>query len=680
MFQNATYLSFIVPIAGAMLIPLVSAISPKARNWFAVAVAFATAAITVYMIPMAYTSAVPIHLQFVWISGLNITFGVLADRLSVFMANITGVLGALIILYSVDYMKGEEGLSRYFFFMLLFIGSMIGLVMADNFLQLLVFWEIVGICSYALIGFWNKDNYNVNCGTKAFIVTRVGDVLLLAGIFIIYHYSGTFSFVGLAGNTQWIANLVRAGLLTITPILLFGGAAGKSAQFPLHVWLPDAMAGPTSVSALIHAATMVNAGVYLVARILPFFYNALWVNGYSQLTLFFTIVAWIGAFTAFMAATQAVVARDLKRILAFSTISQLGYMMLALGISGLLVQNADGFFAATFYLMTHAVFKALLFLCAGAVIHVTETNDIFKMGGIRRLMPITFSAMLIGVLSLSGVPPLAGFWSKDAVLEVCLTYAKVGTQGYLLLGLASATAILTFFYSIRMIGVAFLGSKSDNIKELENDGHIIHDPPATMSVPLFLLSAFTLIGGFLGPWIYQFIIQGVTYSSPIQMYLHTFTGAAFPLTLGILVLGGVPAYLLYIKKSVSPTGILSKHRSLTKLHVFLENRWYIDAIYYKIFVDGTYKLCRTLSKYVDVAIDGFNYGTAQFMVVFSSLGVKFDVNVIDGFVNGVAAASVIFASKLRRIQTGITQRYVLAYMIGVIFLIIAVILITRGLW
>ncbi|MEM0212493.1 MAG: NADH-quinone oxidoreductase subunit L, partial [Candidatus Methanomethylicia archaeon] len=452
MLNYSPWLVWIIPIIGALLTPLIARLGDRIRDISAVFFSFLAALMAtvnfsyvmsggMYIPGVGYVK-VPIDWRFKWfiVPGFHLDVGVLLDPLSALMGVIVAWISFLIMIYSLGYMHGEEGLTRYWFFMNFFIGNMLLLVMSDNILQMLFGWEGVGLCSYQLIGFYYSDEKkrwigNVppsHAGMKAFITTKIGDISLMIASFIIFTISGTFNFLDLQANYEWIIELAKMGLIIPVVLLFFGGPIGKSAQFPLHEWLPEAMAGPTSVSALIHAATMVKAGVYLVARMVPIFYGSFThaiahVHGLAIENLilqarnsFFLTVAWIGAFTAFLAATQAMVSRELKKVLAYSTISQIGYMMLGLGAGGLMENVAIGFVAGVFHLASHAIFKALLFMAAGAVIHACESTDMFNMGGIRRDMPITFVCMLIGALSLSGIPPLSGFWSKEAVFTACL--------------------------------------------------------------------------------------------------------------------------------------------------------------------------------------------------------------------------------------------------------------------
>jgi NADH-quinone oxidoreductase subunit L len=600
-----------------------------------------------------------------------IKFGVFIDPLSVFIATLAGALGTMILLYSVEYMRKEEGLDRYYFLMLLFIGSMLGFVLSENLLIAFFFWEIMGFCSYALISFWKNDEYNVHCGTKAFVVTRIGDVFLLAGILLIYSLTPahSLSLAYLSSANSWIFQLSSLGLLVPTAVLMFIGAIGKSAQVPLDVWLPEAMAGPSSVSALIHAATMVNAGVYLTARLLLLFLPAL-----DLLRLFFIVVAVIGGFSAFYAGTMAMVAKELKQVLAFSTISQLGYMMLAIGIGGLILQTQGAYFSGIFHLMNQAAFKALLFLAAGGVLHAVDSKDMFEMGGIRRSMPKTFLAMLIGALALSGFPPFSGFFSKDSIIgftwDLGLTDPALG---YLLFTFAVATAAMTFFYSIRMIGLTFLGSKSKHIKELEKENHAIHDPGWAMMTPIVILALFSIVGGFLGPLINGYFGQTDYTFGGIAAEL---TSTPSLITFAALAVGGIPAYLLYARRISSPSQIASKP-VIRVVHKLFANRWYVNALYYKM-LNGFIAFSRKLFGKGEVAgLEGFNSRLPRFIVKISGGASKFDEKVVDRTANGIAKETLSLSGKSTRVQTGRISDYVSAFFFGSVILLIAV-LITVG--
>jgi NADH-quinone oxidoreductase subunit L len=381
MLPYSPIIVWLMPLVAAFLMPL-AALNRRVRDVFPIVVGFASAVFAVSMIPDVLRGAPYSHPEISWIKipgVLEANVGSLADPLSVFMVTVVSCIGALILLYSIGYMENEKSKTRYWFFMLLFVGSMSGLVMTDNFLTLYIFWEMVGLCSYALIGFWYDRPEARRAGMKAFIVTRVGDLFLLAGIMFIYLNVGSFSYSAVESSLSILKPLPT--ILAVVPLLMLIGAIGKSAQLPLQVWLPDAMEGPTPVSALIHAATMVNAGVYLMART-HLIYSAL------SPEVWLTALIWVGAITALLTATMALASVDIKRVLAYSTISQIGLMMLALGLG-----TGSGFvFVSQFHLMSHAIFKALLFLCVGVLVHSLGTRDMRQMGGLRKVAPITFLA------------------------------------------------------------------------------------------------------------------------------------------------------------------------------------------------------------------------------------------------------------------------------------------------
>src|ERR687886_2819963 len=457
------WLVWMLPFAGAAIIPAVAQTSHRARDYTAVGFALASAISAATLIPLALQGA-EVHSQIPWISSLGIKAGVLADPLAIIMTNLVAWISFLIMVYSTGYMHGDKDLTRYWFFMLFFIGSMQLIVLSDNLLMVFFGWEGVGLASYALIGFWYYDKKKdfvgreghkaggialwyspTHAGMKAFLMTRAGDTMMLAGMFLIFIYAGTFGFKELISDQTWAQEMAKQNLLVPAAVLLFGGAIGKSAQFPLNEWLLEAMTGPTAVSALIHAATMVKAGVFLVARIAPLFF-ALASLGAFSVQQFFEVVAWVGAITAFLLATQALVNPEIKKVLAYSTGSQIGYMMMALGIAGLSVHFVDGYAAGFYHLMSHAMFKASLFMGAGAVLHTVGSRFMTDMGGLRKYMKKTYIFMLLASLSLAGAPLFtSGFWSKDAVFAAVLESGY--TYAWPLFAMGVIVAIMTAFYT-----------------------------------------------------------------------------------------------------------------------------------------------------------------------------------------------------------------------------------------
>ncbi|HEV2120201.1 MAG TPA: NADH-quinone oxidoreductase subunit L [Candidatus Bathyarchaeia archaeon] len=679
------WLIWVTPLVGALLTPIFAKIHSRVRDVTAVGFTFVAAVLaTVSSLTVSsgdYTVA--------WIPSLNINAGILVDPLSMFMANIVAWISLLIMIYSVGYMKGEFGLTRYWFFMNLFIGNMLLLVLSDNLLMMFFGWEGVGLCSYALIGhfyrdepqFWvgspgdkalgvSEEYSATKAGMKAFIMTRIGDIALLIAIFLIYAFARTFNYnqlvLQLGGSASWAANLARLGLLLPAALLFFGGPIGKSAQFPLQEWLPDAMTGPASVSALIHAATMVKAGVFLTGRMGPVFFIAL--SQFNQVPQFFGVIAWVGAFTALLAASQAAVAREIKKVLAYSTISQIGYMMLALGVAGLSANFLAGYSAGLFHLLSHAVFKASLFLAAGWVLHVAGSRFMDEMGGLAKAMRLTSASMLLAGLSLMGIPPFSGFWTKDAILSVSF----LGGQ-YILYGLALATAFITGFYTVRMLGITLAGKPSRHVMELTEGGKHPHEAGFTMLIPYLLLAVGSLALGLAYPF----------YSGPLVAYLaNTFSSAAYKLpaatspTSGITdlllfsvstmvaVIGGVVGYLLYFKK------LYEFKTDMNPIQRFLYNRWYLDAIYYKVFVSGLLAASRGLYELVEQGIwNRLNNTIGRDIMDYSRASDQLDTQVVDRAANEVASYGSRLSNLLRRLQTGVTEQYIIGFAIGIILLL-----------
>ncbi len=692
MYEFLGWLTWIFPFIGALFTPVVGRISSKARDYGAIGFSFLGALSAGLLIPFALFQS-PQDLQVNWIQSLGIKAGILLDPLSIIMVNVVSWISFLIMVYSLAYMHGDEGLTRYWFFMNFFIGNMLLLVMSDNLLQLFFGWEGVGLCSYALIGHWYKDpidkwvgsldqkSLNVSmayppshAGMKALVVTRVGDIGLLIAIFMIYAYSGTLNFVDLSSNVTWAAPLFKMGLLVPLALLFFWGPIGKSAQFPLHEWLPDAMAGPTSVSALIHAATMVTAGVYLAARAGPMFYNI--VVQLGQPTYFFEMIAWVGAFTTFMAASQAVVSKELKKLLAYSTVSQIGYMMLGIGAGGLASQFVMGMSAGIFHLMTHALFKAVAFLAAGAVLHTVESRFMGDMGGLRQSMKITFVSMLIAMLALSGVPPLSGFWSKDAIIA-----ATVLTGQLPLMLLAWATVGLTFLYSLKVVGLVFLAPPSDHVKKLEEEGHHLHEAPRLMWVPYLIMAVATVLIGLGGPYVESFFTSALAntitpLAGAVEVSSASEQQASLIATAGSLIMllvGGFFGYMIYISRRLSPTTLVGEQGFARSIYNFLWNRWYINPLYYRIFAYGTISAAADIKKWVELGFfDKISGAIAQLSVSISNGGQGVDLGVIDATMNGIALEGRRFSSALRRLQTGVPQEYVMVFALGVFALVVAV--------
>lgn len=609
----------------AWLIPLLPAISFVIIGMVTRSYGKLSAAIAVSMSTISFLLAVGVTLAVVagnitvdapfvqklsWfhIGSVNISMGVLIDPLTAMMLMVVTTVSLLVQIYSCGYMEGDPGYGRFFAFLSLFAGSMLGLVLAVNFLQMYFFWELVGLCSYLLIGFYYYKISAREAAKKAFMTTRVGDFGLLLGILLLQLTFGTLDFMELQQLVPIYVVHGGAGFLTIIALLLFVGPIGKSGQFPLHVWLPDAMEGPTPVSALIHAATMVVAGVYLVGR--AFFL-------FSQLPAVMTVIAWLGGFTAIFAASIAITQRPIKRILAYSTISQLGYMMLALGVGSLT--------SSFFHLMTHAFFKAMLFLSAGAVMHaMAEEADIFKMGGLRKKMPVTFAAMTIGVLAISGIPPFAGFFSKDEILAAA---AQVSPALYIL---ATITAFMTAFYMARLLFVAFMGQPANQ----EAYDHA-HEVGWFMRVPLIVLSVLSVVSGIwahmagFGDW--------VRFGAPAHEGMNLMIAGTSTL---LAVIALVLAWKVYVAKSWDADALAQKWGVLYQLSF---HKFYIDEIYaalIKVFVDGIAKVLYWI-----------------------------DVHIVDGIVNALGGLVRAVSEMLSPAENGQVQSYAGVYLFGVIVLL-----------
>jgi|Deesub1362B_J571_1020462.scaffolds.fasta_scaffold00227_40 NADH-quinone oxidoreductase subunit L len=563
------------------------------------------------------------HASITWaiVGGKEIEFGVLIDSLSGIMVLVVSLLILLIHIYSMGYMVPfirTNQLSRYFAEMQLFSVGMLGLVIADNLLLMFMFWEIVGLCSYLLIGYFYRKPEAARAAMKAFLVTRAGDVMFLIGIIVLFVYAGTFSLTELFE----LAPEMDLTILTFAAVMIFGGAVGKSAQFPLHVWLPDAMEGPTTVSALIHAATMVKAGVYLVARNYPLF-----VLSPDAMTT----VAYIGGFTALFAASMALVMVDIKKVIAYSTISQLGYMFLALG--------AGSIFAGMFHLMNHAFFKALLFLAAGSVINACMTNDIREMGGLRKVMPVTALTMLAGSLALSGIPPFSGFFSKD---EVILSAFQRGDMVLTFFGIAAAA--LTAFYTFRVWFMAFVGDYRGREHPKEN--------PKIMTSVLTILAIFATITGFIKWWfegyMHHFIetyphevLERAEHIGTIQPHLIPNEGLMVA-TVVIAATSITIAYLGYVKKVFDPASI---RNPLRPIHAMLYDKYYMDYLFEEIFGGRI----------------GLYWARATGWI---------DKYIVDGIVDGIGKTTMYAGGGLRRIQTGNIQIYLSIVVVGLIAILL----------
>ena len=550
--------------------------------------------------------------------GVTIHLGLLVDSLTAVMLIVVTLVSMMVQIYSQGYMRGDPGYHRYFAFMSLFTASMLGLVLADNLVFMFVFWEMVGLCSYLLIGFWFHKPAARNAATKAFVVTRLGDFGFLAAILVLFFNTGTFDIAEL--HSLAITGALAGTVLTWAAIGIFSGAVGKSAQFPLHVWLPDAMEGPTPVSALIHAATMVAAGVFLVARTFPLFAHSVEAV---------TTVAIIGGFTAIFAASMGLVMNDIKRVLAYSTISQLGYMMLGLGTGGIAI--------GIFHLFNHAFFKALLFLGAGSVNHATGTFDMRLMGGLRKVMPWTYGTFVIASLSIAGIWPLAGFWSKDEILASSLSSQPI------LFVLALITVFMTAFYMFRVVFMTFGGEYRGGSPEAH--GHP-HESPPVMVMPMVILAVLAVVSGFwnVTGQFGVFMGHGETHSF-VEGFFGILTHSLPWVSLMMAGLGILLAYAIYSAKWLSAERVGSWFKPLYTL--FYRKYWF-DELYEGILVRK-------------VLINGFFVGLQQF-----------DTHGVDGTVNGIADGTIAGGRAIRRAQTGQLQLYGLVIGIGLLAIILSV--------
>ncbi len=591
-------------------------------------------------------AAYEIFYNFVSFKGFNLEIGILIDPLTAVMLVVVTTVGSCVQIYSTGYMKGDPRYSRFFAYLSLFLFSMLGLVLANNFFMIFIFWELVGLTSYLLIGFWFEKKSAADACKKAFITTRIGDLGFLLSLLIMAVFAGTLNYAGVFEQVS--AGAFPTVVLTVMAIFLFCGAVGKSAQFPLHVWLPDAMEGPTPVSALIHAATMVAAGVYLVARSMNIFIASADAS---------MVVAIIGLITSFLAASIAITQNDIKRVLAYSTVSQLGYMIMALGLYGYdtnLGHQSPGYYAGTFHLMTHAFFKGLLFLGAGSVIHAVHTNDIQEMGGLLKKMKYTAPTFMIASLSIAGIFPLAGFWSKDEIVA-----STLGHPVFMFFTLL--IAFMTAFYMWRLCFLTFLGKPRDQ-QRYDN----AHESPNVMTYPLIFLAVLSVAAGWVGlPWLSKgfasFAYNGEPYyphASWLLMGISTLVAVA-----GIYL-----AYLMYHKRSISADKIAEKIKPLYNLSL---NKWYFDEIYQVAIIDPTMKLGRLMWNFDANVVDGAVNGTAWLTMVWSDMKMWFDENIVDGAVNGSGWIVRKTGEVLKYLQNGAMQSYAL---------LIAIVVVLFGLW
>jgi len=645
MYADYAYLIVAMPVLAFVLCIFFGWHLPKGGGFFTVLATFGGLILSLGIFKEIYPNEI-VHQSMPWFANFNV--GILIDPLAIVMLLMVTFVVTLIHTYALGYMDGDPGAARYFAEAALFTAAMLGLVYSDNLLQLFIFWELVGLCSYLLIGFWYRKPSAAAAAKKAFLTTRVGDVLFLAGLVLLYNNMASLNLALKPGEYLFQFPVIYAHLaqippnqLTLIALCLLGGAVGKSGQFPLHVWLPDAMEGPTTVSAMIHAATMVTAGVYLVARMFPLFYaapNAL------------TVVALVGAFTGLFAATMGLAAFDIKRVLAFSTVSQLGFMMAGLGVGAAVGAMAVG--VSIFHLIGHSFFKALLFLCAGSVIHAVNTNDMREMGGLVKYMKWTAYTMLIGSLSLAGFPLFTGFFSKDEIIKIAYEYGvQINYLPYIMLVIA---ATLTAIYTFRMWFNTFTG-------EARSDYHK-HESPWIMLGPLVILAVFALgFGYFAQSGFYSYLDTnfehyGVNFHELGVIGGHISEagaaegeGAGEPVIVQILpyiiAIGGIlVAALFYYWRKWDTRKITSEKDPIRTL---LQKGYYQHEIFTAWFAETIV------------------YGVA---ILFNMI----DIKIVDGVLNKISEVTVGFGGNLRKVQTGVVQNYITAIVLGIVVLLIVI--------
>ena len=662
MYTQIPLTILLLPLIGFFVLIFFGKRLPRQGDWFATAAITASLLLSLYVLITKLTiipqESVSNSLTWVTIGSLEIEIGIMIDNLAAVMLVVVTLISALVHFFSMGYMKGDVRYSRYFATLGLFSFSMLGIVLTNSLLLMYVFWELVGISSYLLIGHWYEKKSASNAANKAFIVNRIGDFGMFLGIMILFISFATFSFEGIFGAIEGGSlPFGSEGWLTAAGLLIFCGAVGKSAQFPLHVWLPDAMEGPTPVSALIHAATMVAAGVYLVARVFPM------LTADALL-----IIAYIGAITALIAATIAVTQFDIKKVLAYSTISQLGYMIMALGVGA--------YTAGFMHLVTHAAFKAGLFLGAGSVIfamhkslhdlddHKTDAQDIRNMGGLKSKMPLTYATFLVFTLAISGIPFTSGFLSKDEILAGSLAFSSINGH-WLLPVIGFAVAGLTAFYMFRLLLLTFHGKPSDQ-KRIEG----ITESPLVMTIPLIVLATISLFVfysfnpfGAADGWFFAAIERPLSIVPELMQpagnalfldVLHDVHGTAMLLSILIAAAGIILAFAVYQWKKISSETLAQKAGVFYK---GASNLWYFDEIYDRVFVNGLFMLTKISKWFDENIIDAIVNGTAVVAKGISAISGWIDTNIVDGLVNATATTADRAGGLLSHVQTGKLQTY-----------------------
>jgi len=666
----APWLVWALPTFSSLLVPLIARFNKKARDYFAVAVSLIAVVFAFSMVSDVYFNTVESASSTIsWIPPLGINAGVYIDPLSVLLACLVTFFGLVITVYSLGYMAGEEGLTRYYFFMLLFIGSMTGLVMSDNFIQLFIFWEIVGLCSYSLISFWYKRPETVRSATKVFLMTRIGDACLLAGICLLYMSLGSFSFSYIVKNVMQ----VPLPVLTACAFLMLAGAIAKSAQLPLHTWLYSAMEAPTSVSALLHSATMVKAGVYLIARLMLLF-GSLTVS----IPMWSPTILWIGTITAFIGATLAMSTTDIKGVAAYSTISQIGFMFAALGATS---STSLGWFAGLLHLVSHALFQGLDFLLIGGIIHATKTRDMRLMGGLRTAMPVTFSFSIIVLLARAGIPPFISFFSKELVFQSVLSSGSF----YAALILYASTAI-TFAYTLRVIALVYVREKSEYLKQVH-----LHEASKIMLFSAGILAFLCAVAALFGNSITQFM------GANVEIDLNEVLSSSTLIFFLTLLMGGFFVYLAYYKKPLLMEQVWRKFYPLNKI---LENGYFFDVFYEKVVAGGVslaakslrhaenvffgrvpyifggsiLQLSKIVQEYAEKSffnrlpllvgngVMGLAHGTQKYLDIF-----------VDELLYIATNKTMTSASRIKRVRSNSLEHYVAAALVGFLIILILII-------
>ena len=683
MFPYAPWLCWVFPIAGSFLSLILGKIHSRFRDYLAVASVGIGALFAFSMIPDILAGNI-----LPWrISWFHLELGILVDPLSVLMACVVNGIGLLVAVFSVEYMRRDPSLSRYWFLIQLFIGGLVLVVVADNLLLLFIGWEVVGVSCSALVAFWHQDPKKAHYGLKTFLVLRVGDILLLMAILIIYAYSNTFNLWDLQQNASWILELSKSGLLLITAIMLFGGAIAKSALFPLHVWLPDALpASPASFNAL----TEVLAGAFLVARFLPMFHASM--SRCVELAFFFSTVAWVGAFTALFAALMAMVERNVIRVLVYSIISQYAFVMVGLGVGGLMENPTLGYIASNMHLMVDAVSSALLFLCAASLLYATGSQSMFEMPRqIRSKMPTTFKCMAVGALALMGIPPLSGFWSEEAISGTALKLVQeASAHGHFSLAISALglyallmiTTVITAFFTVRMMGLVFGEARDEETHETKT----VNEVPATMWIPMSIAALVTVIIGVFAPFIilgfrefFSPLLPGgvTTHEGFVDIIVEALFSPATAVTGVALFVGILPAYRLYVSRESDPVKLTEARRFLKKAYGFLWNRCYIDALYYKLAhsavmisqVGYKYLEMKGIEKLEFSGFSEFYHDMARWAVSLSQwFHAHVELKGFDAFNYSFAKRIAGLSQKLRKTHTGVLSYNMLSVFLGIVLL------------